>query len=402
MQNSELRIILGAMKSTPITDMETMADVQPLESRRNYKILCQAEKASRLPTHPLSQILGTRNKNRLQRKSLNHLVRDAQKHLCLTQTQPEALEARMWQNPSNAPTFRTDIPGLKSKGEHLPHDMLALTLEMIDHRYPPGTWTHVYTDGSADRAINNGGSGVYVKHTDGTAESLHEPVGSLSTNYGAELHALNMAAEHILSAGSSPQGTVFLTDSLSALQSLQEGPTDKMTTELWKNLLKLSDKTKVTLQWIPAHTGIAGNEIADSLAKAGSRLPQPPSSLSYREAKTILKQTAYKDWPREGYDFKTDGLHSLGRKAQTTVFRLRTGHCRLNKHMRRMSLSDSASCPCGAQDQTPIHVLQTCPLFEEARTSTWEEDTPFHTKLWGSSTDLMRTANFASTTGLKF
>ena len=40
--------------------------------------------------------------------------------------------------------------------------------------------------------------------------------------------------------------------------------------------------TKVVLQWIPGHTGLKGNELADTLAKQGASLLQPdvPVKLS--------------------------------------------------------------------------------------------------------------------------
>ena len=65
-----------------------------------------------------------------------------------------------------------------------------------------------------------------------------------------------------------------------------------------------------------------------------------------------------------------------------------------------MGLAESAHCECGSDEQTPEHILQTCPLFEDRRQQTWEEDTPFGTKLWGNVDDLRRTANFVGSLGL--
>ena len=44
-------------KSTPIFEMEKTADIEPLQSRRELKVLIQAEKAKRLPTHPIHEKL---------------------------------------------------------------------------------------------------------------------------------------------------------------------------------------------------------------------------------------------------------------------------------------------------------------------------------------------------------
>ena len=78
-QNIGLRTILGAMKSTSIAMMEKTAGVEPLESRRQAKLLTHAEKMNRLPDHPLHNRLQALTKNRLKRKSLNHLVKQHQK-----------------------------------------------------------------------------------------------------------------------------------------------------------------------------------------------------------------------------------------------------------------------------------------------------------------------------------
>ena len=54
---------------------------------------------------------------------------------------------------------------------------------------------------------------------------------------------------------------VIFTDALSVLQALQN-PKKKDLNELVTALIRLTGHTAVTLQWIPAHSGIQGNEIA--------------------------------------------------------------------------------------------------------------------------------------------
>ena len=56
-QNIGLRTILGAMKTTPIAEMEKTAGVEPLEGRSQAKLLIHAEKMKRMPDHPLHQKL---------------------------------------------------------------------------------------------------------------------------------------------------------------------------------------------------------------------------------------------------------------------------------------------------------------------------------------------------------
>ena len=69
--------------------------------------------------------------------------------------------------------------------------------------------------------------------------------------------------------------------------------------------------------------------------------------------------------------YKLYALHQLPRHQQTTIFRLRTGHCRLNSHLKRIGVKTSAQCPCGEADRAPEHYLQSCSLHQQARQQIW-------------------------------
>ena len=71
-----LRAIIGAVKTTPIKEMEKRAELEPLKLRRAFKVPTQTEKIRRLPGHLLHKKLAAPTKNRLKRQSINHLARD--------------------------------------------------------------------------------------------------------------------------------------------------------------------------------------------------------------------------------------------------------------------------------------------------------------------------------------
>ena len=161
-------------------------------------------------------------------------------------------------------------------------------MEEIDKRYPATTWTHIYTDGLAENAIRNGGCGVFIKRPGFPSVSLSKPGGCLCSNYKAEHPALYNATEALKQWERKPKKAVFLSDSVSASQSLTSETPDDSQKRLMDNINELAQSTKVVLQWIPAHTGIAGNEIADQLANEGrKKKDQPSSHLSYSHIKKL-------------------------------------------------------------------------------------------------------------------
>ena len=71
--------------------------------------------------------------------------------------------------------------------------------------------------------------------------------------------------------GKKSQKAVLLSASLSVLQSLTTEAPDDSQKRLIDNINELAQSTKVVLHWIPAHTGIAGNEIADGKGRQKNR-----------------------------------------------------------------------------------------------------------------------------------
>ena len=193
---------------------------------------------------------------------------------------------------------------------------------------------------------------------------------------------------------------VFLTDCRSAIQRLQS-PSEQIERDTQRLLCDLSQGANIAVQWIPAHCGLAGNEEADRLAKHGSSLEQKSTKISYREAKTLIKREV-RSCSKELKDHNpADAIHQLKRQQQVVVFRLRTGHCRLNYHMHRLGLSHTPDCPCSTGPHTPEHVLQTCPLHLDLKIQLWPNGATLAEKLWGNKQQLETTTKFISSAKLE-
>ena len=108
----------------------------------------------------------------------------------------------------------------------------------------PQRATWVWTDGSADGGVRNGGAGAYIEWPDGTTTELRSPAGRLCSSFRAELTALLSALQHLLDHPAHTQlPVVICTDSQSALAALREGPTGQKTplgASVWGALASLA------------------------------------------------------------------------------------------------------------------------------------------------------------------
>ncbi|GFS16553.1 RNA-directed DNA polymerase from mobile element jockey [Elysia marginata] len=224
-QNQNLRIVLGAIKATPIKELHKQAEMDTLENRREQRTLTLYEKSKRNPTHPLHNILREKTKNRLKsRKSPNHVMKEQfeENQDLLWQTdryESLKLAESPWEN--NKVSISYTIPGIERKNEEDTNNLRVKTLEHIDNTYPHDTWTHIYTDGSSDN-MKAGGAGIHIWHSDGSKEDIAKATGSICSNFKAEVIAIKTALEHIQAnqddSGEGQKYIIFC-DSQAALQS---------------------------------------------------------------------------------------------------------------------------------------------------------------------------------------
>ena len=153
---------------------------------------------------------------------------------------------------------------------------------------------HTYTDGSAFKATINAGFGIFLKYPDGSSE-YSDSCGTNCSSYEAEKIAIKTAMQFIHQrfelSESNLTDVIIFSDAKSALEALQNPPyQDQITSEIAlgiRNLIAVH-AVHVTLQWIPGHCNISGNETADKLAKIGATKPQknPPLHTKYHQTKT--------------------------------------------------------------------------------------------------------------------
>ena len=185
---------------------------------------------------------------------------------------------------------------------------------------------------------------------------------------------------------------VLCTDSQAALALIGSGAgiqTTPLGAAIWRLLSHLTARDQdVTLQWVPAHCGLPGNERADELAKEASSLPQE-APIDVRTVTKAVSRAAYRAWRHQWPDgfFKQiwgDRMPSpvLGedRGAAVDTHQLRAGHwSRSRQYLHRIGcLPSPAGCPdkkcpagfcivCGEEADTPEHVMLWCPCLAGVR-----------------------------------
>ena len=181
---------------------------------------------------------------------------------------------------------------------------------------------------------------------------------------------------------------IFWTDSLSALQALSNKLIKSSTVKSCHGVLtELAAHNTVSLRWIAAHSGFWGNERADELAKIGTtcenllscHMPQTHIKTLINSKVDKLAKAEWDSHPHWHTNFVLGDKHKStintlnrdfinNRLQYRTAIYLITGHTGLNKHLHKINIVGSSSCPnCGCDEETVAHFLGQCPFLAQLR-----------------------------------
>ncbi len=99
-------------------------------------------------------------------------------------------------------------------------------------------------------------------------------------------------------------------------------------------------------------------------------------------------------------NFKMDSVQKLPFRHQRIIFLLHFARFPTAFYLHKIHKIPSASCQCGAVEETVIHLLALCPKTHAIRISIWPKGVPsLHCLLYGSLNDLCATIDFLQDSG---
>ena len=206
----------------------------------------------------------------------------------------------------------------------------------------------VYTDGSTlDGRVS---AGFYAEYPNSFPKQAFFHLGIYSTVFQAEVLAISEVAKNLLWEKMHNQNIVVLVDSQAAIKALIKCTVTSITLlNCFRNLNQLGEQNHVSIARISGHAGVHGNEVADYLAKSGSKSkihgPEPFIKVPYASCVSMVKDWSTVRWKsmwnkqkdclmmKESVGWTSSRLIirllNLNRPQLNSVVQVLTGHCNL-------------------------------------------------------------------------
>jgi ribonuclease HI len=386
--NRAARIITGCTKSTPVRALLKEAHLLPLAVQFEQAAANEYVRACSRPAgDPLRDVAqGALNTGRSWRNVGRSVVEMCGLDVARIDAPLPHASTAPWEVLPQV-RFVCDLPWPIARSD--PDEARKAASVAALHALPYADCT-LWTDGSVKQF---GGSGVFITTQHGEERRLSRPAGVHCSSYHAELVAIEAALEAVgrefavLCDAEAGAEVRIVTDSRSAVQRLGAGPSDQrsqVTDRIWSTLIRLGrDRgATFTFQWILSHCGLTGNDEADALADAGTRMEQTATNFTLDSARAVIARTLRDRWltasrrsaEERDLHFEFVGPRfptmpdeaGLCRRMCVEISRLRTNHSLLL--LKTMSTYDpiehpSNTCPdCsqGALDDAE-HMLSLCP-----------------------------------------
>jgi len=371
LQNSCLRLVLGARRTSPVLSLQAEAHLPPLCIRRRYLAARFYIKLLHRPVGDptVAKVCGSLTSVLCDGSHLLSLFSVGScRRRCLS-----PVDVPPWSSVSSFISTGYDV------GTGLMHS--ALFSAHLDRLYPGHC--EVYCDGSRMGGELSTACGIFIPSSSrAVAWKLHPHTSILS----AELFAILKALQWIQTT-QQPRWVVC-SDSLSALLLLQSptGTCSDLVLAIRHLLYGLNFNRSVCLQWVKAHAGIWGNERADIVARLGhgldrsARMLLPCSDILLSLGRGLLRywETQWlSDLVGTGTGSHLASLRSnlspvpwitcRSRRVSVVLSRFRLGHVGVGSYLFRFGMADTPTCVSCGVSETIEHFLLDCARYHPAR-----------------------------------
>ncbi|XP_063540683.1 uncharacterized protein LOC134749600 [Cydia strobilella] len=385
-QSKALRIICGAMNSSPINAMQVECAEPPLHLRRQY--LCDRFlfRCSQFSNHQLWRILSNlllqiTTSNYWTHKSPPCLIKSFQKFKSISAPTVSSSTLPIFQHEYESltlvPPVLLNIGISKNDIEQNQQFLGFIGTDCQDAN-------HMYTD--ASKMSVSGCVGIGVLHIQSNIyQKIKLP--PESSVYSGECFGILKALEFIIIMHL--KKTIIFSDSLSSLQAISKIPfksksNNPIIYQIRSLLLKCHLKGySVSIAWIPGHRGIKGNERVDELARdaiiCGDMFPFKNVA---EDLLALPKLFLRKEWSKQWTSGTgtASALHyrsiqssipikpwfakiSLSKPATSMLIRMRLGHVCTPQHLKLQNRVASSACICGADPADLNHIFFGEPLI---------------------------------------
>lgn len=372
-QNICIRKVLSVLLSTPTNNLNAEAVIPPIAYRHSYlsdKLFIKAMSINSNTVIENVQMLTLSVQNSpfwSNRQYPLFLYR----WLKLEQFNTKVLKTDLPRTLIKNPKFHLFIPkvsfmNIKNKKEidsiQIQNEFLSLVHQEFRN------YSLCFTDGSKTSDYTTA-----VFHTNNFFKIFK--LDNLNTIFDAEAYAILQSVIYFINNNLS--NILICSDSLSVLSNLI-GTTPDLHPTVENLKQKLFDRAdlNIRLLWIPSHSGIAGNEKADSLTKYVNLAHRVDNPIYYKQLIPLSKKNCLNDWNEEWTNCvwkgqklklllpsipKNPWFHKLpwSRLDIKNLIRLRIGHGLFPTHLKRINLKDTNLCSCGLEGDLN-HILFQC------------------------------------------